>query len=92
MSEIQWQKNDDGSITCIGEVPTHSVLRVLNGSKESLLAAVKSATESVVSQLKGQSLAGVLIFFMRVEMFISGRYVFLMKLPQSGRSLVMPFL
>lgn len=55
-------KNDDGSITCIGEVPANSVLRVLNGNKDSLLAAVKSATESVVSQLKGQPLAGVLVF------------------------------
>lgn len=55
-------KNEDGSITCVGEVPVNSVLRILRGDKESLMRAVKNASKALLDQLADQPLAGVLVF------------------------------
>lgn len=51
----------EGSIACVGDIPVNSVLRVLRGDRDSLLAAVRSAAQSVMRQLQGESPVGVLV-------------------------------
>lgn len=55
-------RGEDGSLTCVGEVPVNSVLRIMKGSRDSLLTAVCEATEDSLRQLEGNRAAGVLVF------------------------------
>lgn len=56
------KKGEDGSISCVGEVPENSVLRILHGDRETLLAAVKEAALEAKKQLGSHQVAGVLVF------------------------------
>lgn len=55
-------KGKDGSITCVGEVPENSVLRILHGDKISLLKAVKEAAIDAKNQIGASKVAGVVVF------------------------------
>ena len=56
------KKGDDGSITCVGEVPENSVVRILYGNQESLLLAVREAAFDAKKQIGVNEIAGVLVF------------------------------
>jgi len=53
---------DDGSIFCVAEVPERSVVRVMEGSKESIIEATRKAAEEAIAGLEGAEPAAVLVF------------------------------
>lgn len=53
---------DDGSIFCVAEVPEKSVVRVMEGTKESILEATKNAAQEAIAGLEGAEPAAVLVF------------------------------
>ena len=53
---------DDGSIFCVAEVPEKSVVRVMEGSKDSIIEATRKAAEEAIAGLGGAEPAAVLVF------------------------------
>lgn len=54
--------NEDGSISCATEIPTGQQVRIVRGDHEEIVAAAKTAAESAVAELGGQSCAGAIVF------------------------------
>jgi hypothetical protein len=52
----------DGSLTCAAEIPQGSMVSILDGEVESMVAAARSAAEEAKERLNGAKAAGVLLF------------------------------
>jgi len=52
----------DGSLTCAAEIPQGSMVSILDGEKDSMVAAARSAAEEAKDRLGGATAAGVLLF------------------------------
>jgi hypothetical protein len=53
---------NDGSVTCVAEVPRGSMVSILDGEPESMFAAARSAALEAKEHLDGNPAAGVLLF------------------------------
>lgn len=54
---------EDGSLTCVGDVPENSVVRVMAADRESLLEAAREAAREARAGLGPRRAAGVLVFY-----------------------------
>ncbi len=52
----------DGSLTCAGDIPRGSMVSILDGDREQMLAAALSAAQQAKVGLNGAKAAGVLLF------------------------------
>jgi hypothetical protein len=52
----------DGSLVCAGEIPRGSMISILDGEADSMVAAARSAAEEARANLQGAEAAGVLLF------------------------------
>ncbi|MFQ6082190.1 MAG: FIST signal transduction protein [Candidatus Aminicenantia bacterium] len=55
-------RNPDGSIICVNEIPENSIVRIMKTTKEELLEAVREAAEQAVSMVKERKIKAGLIF------------------------------
>lgn len=55
--------DEDGSLTCLGDVPENSVVRVMTSDRRDMLAAAREAAAEARAQLGPYSAAGVLVFY-----------------------------
>lgn len=54
--------NPDGSIVLATEIPEQATVSIVEGKRDSLLAAAKTATENAMAGLQGGKAAGVIVF------------------------------
>jgi hypothetical protein len=55
-------KTEEGSITCVAEVPENSVVRIMRGDNESVIQAAEAAAKRALGKLEGRKPAAALIF------------------------------
>jgi hypothetical protein len=54
--------DEDGSITCVAEVPANSIVRIMKGTEELLISAVKQAARDALDAVQGRKIIGGIIF------------------------------
>ncbi len=52
----------DGSITCIAEVPENTIVKIMKGDKESLIASAKESALNAKEQIKGNKPSFIIVF------------------------------
>lgn len=66
--------DDQGAITCAGDIPQGSEVRLMIGSKEEAIAAAKEAAQQALTQLGGKAPRAIIIFNCIARRKLFGRY------------------